>query len=182
MKRPWLFLINRCLLYHYLPTISNQYQRKPMPRTPKPITAPVKSTREILGGPNEILHSLYTQSQRLLDIEQTVKPFLPEDVAVAACQQGVLTLVTPSSSVATQLRYHQQQLIARLGQADRKLAIRSLKVLVRPHYPPPKVQTAPRRVISASNARQMVATAQHIDHEPLRNALLALSKRGDDQA
>ncbi len=107
-----------------------------MPRLPKSI----KSVGEILKSPDAILQPLWKQSQQLLKLEQVVKPYLPEHVAVAALEEGLLTLITTSGNLATQLRYHQQDLISALGKAEPQLGIKSLKVLVRPHYPAPKIQ------------------------------------------
>ena len=102
-----------------------------MSRLPKSI----KSVGEIIKGPDAILQSLWKQSQQLLKLEQVVKPFLPDDVAVAALEDGLLTLITTSGNRATALRYHQQDIISALGKAEQKLPIKALKILVRPHYP-----------------------------------------------
>ena len=141
-----------------------------------------RSTNQILDSAHDILQSLYMQSRHLLALEGQVKQIIPEGVAVAACRNGCLTLITGSGAVATHIRYRQKEVIASLTRlTHNQPAINSLEILVRPEYvsghtaPPKSSDTAP--FISASAAKVITETAEHIDHEPLRKALLRLSQR-----
>lgn len=143
-----------------------------MTRVPKYI----KSTHQILKEPNHILHSLYTQSQELLRVEQTVHRHIDEKVSVASFKNNELTLTAVSGAVATKIRYRQRKLISTLRRGG--LDVNIIKIKVQPTLSTPE-QPVVERYLSPENAHQLVETAQYIEHEPLRKALIALSKRSD---
>lgn len=147
-----------------------------MTRVPKTI----KSARQILAGSNHILQSLYVQSLELASLEQIVRQFVPEDISVASFDNHVLTLVTSSSAVSTRVRYRQRNIITALKRASRGLAVESIKIIVRPEIKP---EPRPERAlppISPENARHIEETAKYIQDEPLRKALLRLSKNTEE--
>jgi hypothetical protein len=136
----------------------------------------IKSTSQILKGPNHILHSLLAQSRDLLIIEDVVQRFVKEDVSVCSLKNNELTLNVPSGAIATKVRYRQRNIISTLHRAG--LSITSLKIKVQPALSPQKTVTVDRH-ISAENAHQLAESAQYIEDERLREALLRLSRRSD---
>ena len=142
-----------------------------MTRIPKSI----KSSHQILSGPNHILQSLYAKSRDLLSIEATISQFVLDPFSVASYQKEILSLTTPSSSVATRIRYRQRNIIASLRRAG--LPVKSLKINVRPPLTAEAENSAEHPPISAESARHIAQTAQYIEDEPLRKALIQLSKR-----
>ena len=145
-----------------------------MTRVPKSI----KSTRQILAGSNHILQSLYVQTLELGSLEQIVRQFVPEEVSVASFDNHVLTLVAANSAISTRVRYRQRNIISALKRASRGLAVESIKIIVRPVITP-EPESGPEPLlqpISPENARQMEESAKYIEDEPLREALIRLSK------
>ncbi len=143
-----------------------------MLRIPKSI----KSTRQLLEGPNHILHSLYAQTRQLLAIEQQVKAYVEDDISVASLKNNELTLMTTSGALATRLRYRQRNIIDSLQRSG--MHVSALKIKVQPVTTPPKQVTVARR-ISSENARCLAEAAAHIQDEPLRKILIQLSRRAD---
>ena len=135
-----------------------------------------------MRGPNLILRSVMAQTQQLLAVESLVRRFIQDEFHVGSIDDGLLTLVTPNSAIATRIRYSERDIISSLQQAANDLAVQRLRIIVRPEISraapePPK----PCR-LSAESARQLAGTAEYIDYKPLRKALLALSRRvKDDQ-
>ena len=136
----------------------------------------IKSTSQILKGPNHILHSLLAQSRELLLVEEVVQRFVTEEVSVCSLKNNELTLNVPSGATSTKVRYRQRNIIATLNRAG--LSVTSLKIKVQPVLKPEKPAVVDRH-ISAENADQIAQTAKYIEDEPLREALIRLSNRSD---
>jgi len=92
-----------------------------------------------------------------------------------------LHLVTSSSAAATQIRYRQRNIISAVRRQGSKFNISKIKVSVRPEEPEYVPLSKPPSAPSTENARQLVATAQYIEDEALRKALIKLSKRAEKQ-
>ena len=136
----------------------------------------IKNPRQILGSAPGALHRVLDHARQLLDLQTRVREILPGDIFVAACDDKCLHLVTPSSALATRVKYNQRKLLAVLG--DHGRSITRIKVSVRPEYhrtdkPAPRSANA----ISPENARHLASVAKYIEDEALRKALLDLSKR-----
>jgi len=141
-----------------------------MSRVPKSI----RSTQQILKGSNHILHSLYAQSQELRTIQQIVDRVLNVATSVASLKNNELTLLTAKSTQATQIRYRQRNIISALRR--RGLQVSSLKIKVQPIFSPKKPEDS-ERYLTPQNASQLQQTAEHIEDESLRKALIKLSRR-----
>jgi hypothetical protein len=141
-----------------------------MSRVPKSI----RSTQQILKGSNHILHSLYAQSQELRTIQQIVDRVLNVATSVASLKNNELTLLTAKSTQATQIRYRQRNIISALRR--RGLEVSSLKIKVQPIFSPKKSEDS-ERYLTPQNASQLQQTAEHIEDESLRKALIKLSRR-----
>jgi len=141
-----------------------------MSRVPKSI----RSTQQILKGSNHILHSLYAQSQELRTIQQIVDRVLNVATSVASLKNNELTLLTAKSTQATQIRYRQRNIISALRR--RGLEVSSLKIKVQPIFSPKKPEDS-ERYLTPQNASQLQQTAEHIEDESLRKALIKLSRR-----
>ena len=141
-----------------------------MSRVPKS----VRSTHQILKGSNHILHSLYAQSQELRTIQQIVDSVLDVETSVASLKNNNLTLLTAKSTQATQIRYRQRNIISTLRRAG--LEVSSLKIKVQPIFSAKKPVDS-ERYLTPQNASQLQQTAEHIEDESLRKALIKLSRR-----
>ena len=120
-------------------------------------------------------------------LQNALRQTFPGEVYVASLLEGTLHLITPSASLATRLKYRQSAIKAALeqipmsGPKNRReiVHIEQIKVSVQPSYrpdtPPKKSALAP----TPQTARLIAETAQYIEDEPLRKALIKLSKRGD---
>ena len=141
-----------------------------MSRVPKSI----RSTQQILKGSNHILHLLYAQSQELGTIQQIVDDVLDDKTSVGSLKKNELTLLTAKSTQATRVRYSQRKIISALRR--RGLEVSSLKIKVRPTFPA-QIPENSERYLTPQVALQLQQTAAFIEDEPLKNALLMLSKR-----
>jgi len=141
-----------------------------MTRIPKS----VKSSAQILKGTNHILQSLLTQSRDLSEIEAVIRRHVDETFAVASLKNNELTLVTSSGGLATRIRYRQRNLITSLRRSG--IQVTAIKIKVQPTL---KTRETPavERHLSPENANQLKISAQYIEHEPLKKALIRLSKR-----
>lgn len=141
-----------------------------MPRIPKSI----KSTQQILRGTNHILHSLYAQSRELKEIEAVLMQFTAHEFAVSSFKNNDLTIITTSGSKATHIRYRQRNIISALKRAG--LDVASIKIKVAPTLPDYSIPEV-ERTLSPETAEHLARTADFIEDEPLKKALLKLSRR-----
>ena len=141
-----------------------------MSRVPKSI----RSTQQILKGSNHILHLLYAQSQELGTIQQIVDDVLDVKTSVGSLKNNELTLLTARSTQATRVRYSQRNIISALRR--RGLGVSSLKIKVQPTFPA-QIPENSARYLTPQVASQLQQTAAFIEDEPLKNALIMLSKR-----
>lgn len=141
-----------------------------MSRVPKYI----RSTQQILDGPNHILHSLYARSKELGTIQEIVDDVLDLETNVGSLKNHELTLLTAKSTQATQIRYRQRNIISALRR--RGLDVSSLKIKVQPTFSSTKPEDS-QRYLTQQVASQLKQTAAYIEDESLKNALIRLSKR-----
>ena len=141
-----------------------------MTRVPKSI----RSTQQILKGSNNILHSLYAQSQELRTIQQIVDDVLDVEVSVASLKDNELTLLTGKATQATRIRYRQRNIISALRR--RSLEVSSLKIKVQPSFTT-KISEKSDRYLTPQIASQLQQTASYIDDQSLKDALIRLSQR-----
>ena len=145
-----------------------------MARIPKTLKRPA----QIIGNPRSVLYKVYSQSRDLLDLQATIRKFVPSNVYVASISNETLHLVTNSGAVATKVGYRQHNIIAAIRRPGSQIKISKIKISVRPEDPKFTPVLKEPLPISDDNARQLAATAQYIEDEPLRKALIKLSKRG----
>jgi len=138
----------------------------------------LKRPAQILANPRGLLYKVYSQSRDLLKLQSIVRKFVPSTVYVASLSNETLHLVTSSSAAATQIRYRQRNIISAVRRQESKFDINKIKVSVRPDEPESIPLLRPPSPPSDENARQLAATAQYIEDDALRKALINLSKRG----
>jgi len=138
----------------------------------------LKRPTQILANPRGLLYKVYSQSRDLLKLQSIVRKFVPSTVYVASLSNETLHLVTSSSAAATQIRYRQRNIISAVRRQESKFDINKIKVSVRPDEPESIPLLRPPSPPSDENARQLAATAQYIEDDALRKALINLSKRG----
>ena len=145
-----------------------------MSRIPKTFLSPA----QIFSNHKGFLNKVYGQTQDLLAIQSVVRNFVPDSVFVASFSNEILHLTTNSSAAATQIRYRQRNIISAVRRTASQYEVTSIKVSVRPEAPkynPPSIEPTPP---SPSNAQLLADTAQYIEDDALRKALIKLSKRG----
>lgn len=143
-----------------------------MPRIPDSVRNP----GEILRGKAGTLHNLYVHADKLLQLQSLVRQIVPGDVYVAAFDSGTLHLITPSSALATRLKYNQKKLISLIRQ-QANYPVAGIKVSVRPDPAPASPATRAAATLSPASARHLAATAKYIEDAGLRKALIQLSNR-----
>lgn len=139
----------------------------------------LKKPDQILNDPRSSLRAIVAESQRLLSLESIIRNFVPPQVHVASIRDKTLHLVTESGAVATQIRYRQRSILAAIRKQASDLNIQTLKVSVRPINPEPEITLPEAKPPSPENARQLASTAQYIEDDSLRKALINLSKRAN---
>ena len=133
-----------------------------------------RSAGQILKGSNHILHSLYAQSREIKSIEKVVERYIDDEFAISSFKNNNLTLICPSGATASKLRYRQRTIQSNLKRAG--LDVKSIQIKVQPINE--FVKTAEvERTLSDQGAAQLVATADDITDDALRQALIKLSKR-----
>lgn len=140
----------------------------------RPPTSGTRSAGQILKGSNHILQSLYAQSREIKSIETIIARHIDDEFAVSSFKNNDLVLICPSGAGATKLRYRQRTIQSNLKRAG--LAVDTIKIKVQP-INELTTTTEVERTLSARGAAQLLATAGHISDEPLRQALIRLSKR-----
>ena len=123
-----------------------------------------------------VLKSLYARTKELLLIQDFIRSHISGDIYVAAHKEQTLHLIARSSTVATQLKYRQRNIISLLRQ---RYPIEKLKISVQPKDPDPPQFLHPAIPPSSENARQLADTAKYIEDEGLRKALIKLSERAN---
>lgn len=127
------------------------------------------------------LKSVLKHARDLLALEaivsEAVDSYLPGEIKVASLKEGILHLTTPTAALATRINYSQMKLIALLKRQKKPWLITNIKISVRPK--PEKKPIKPTSLMppSEDNGKLLAATAQYIEDEPLREALLSLSHR-----
>jgi len=147
-----------------------------------------KDPKQLFARPRSRLNKLFSHSQDLILLQNTLRQTFPGEVYVASLLEGTLHLVTPSAALATRLKYRQSAIKAALeqvslhgsGAKNRKetVYIEQIKVSVRPNFKSPTPPTRSAIPPSPQTANLIAETAQYIEDEPLRKALLRLSERG----
>lgn len=114
-------------------------------------------------------------------LDHSLKFLLPEPLRDHCWPAGIsgrqLTLVTDSSTWATQLRYQQQQILKQIN-SDLGLKLNKLRVRISTRRIYHKKQWPPRR-LSTHNAEMIRAGARSIPDPEVREALLRLANKGD---
>ena len=136
-----------------------------------------RNPNDIMNDAGGALARVFRQTRELLAIQDVVRQFVPPNVKVASIQDKTLHLVTPSSAAATQIRYRQRAIIASIRQSGTELDVTGIRVSVRPEAKPKEPPTSSPRPPSEENARQLASTAEYIEDEALRKALMRLSNR-----
>ncbi len=148
-----------------------------------------KDPAQMFSRPRSRLNKIFSKSQDLIQLQNALRQTFPGEVYVASLSEGILHLITPSASLATRLKYRQKAIKVSLeqmplpgaGSNHRRevLQIKQIRVTVSPNYRPPEPPQRSAIAPSPETARLIAETAQYIEDEPLRKALIRLSKRGE---
>ena len=140
-----------------------------------PIPRSIKSTQDLLRS-NNILKTLLTKSRELLRIEAVIGKYVDKNFSVSSFENKQLVLLTSTASQATHIRYRQRSLLKALHREG--LDVKQLKIKIQPVLVkeiPPTIE----RHLSEENAKHLSSIAEHIDHLPLKQALIELSRNTD---
>ena len=143
--------------------------------------SPLKRPSSLFADPGSAVHALFKQTRTLHRLQQLVYRYLPPaaqpHVRVAAYRDDTLHLLTDSAHWVTRLRYQEGELIEKLKSHSPFHQLNHIRLTVKPWYTPLETRR-PASPISANNAKQMVTVAKYIEDEPLRKALIKLSRNG----
>lgn len=138
----------------------------------------------LLGKKGEVA-DLVTQTRRLRQLTRLVRTELEGGLAghcqVAGFRPPALTLVADSPAWATRLRFQSKPLVRQLKRKYKEFqALEYIEVRIYPSRLQPKSPPPPARRISRAAADNIVAMAESIGDEPLREALLKLARHASD--
>lgn len=105
-------------------------------------------------------------------------PELARHCRLANCREGIIILTTTSPATGHLLRFKELELLSALRADPDFCHLKSIKIQVRPAdsaYTPS--QTLPLPMLSVMGASTVRATAEEVESPSLRQALLRLSKR-----
>lgn len=127
------------------------------------------------------LENLVQRAETHEVLESLIISYLPDSVRdrcrFASIRNGELTLMVPSSALASQLRFQQRQLLPQLRQEPALKNIWRIRVRVSPpSFSTPR--TAPKRHLSHENARLLESEAGQTEDRELRKILLQLAGHG----
>jgi len=108
-------------------------------------------------------------------VSEAVDSYLPGEIKVASLKMGILHLTTPTAALATRINYSQMKLIALLKRQTKPWLITHIKISVRPKSEKKTIESTSLTPPSEDNGKLLSATAQYIEDESLREALLSLS-------
>ena len=137
-----------------------------------PIPRSIKSTQDLLRS-NNILKMLLTKSRELVRIEAVINKYVDKNFSVSSFENKQLVLLTSTASQATHIRYRQQRLLKALHREG--LDVKQLTIKIQPVFVN-EIPPVAERHMSEESARHLSSIAEHIDHLPLKQALIALSR------
>jgi len=130
----------------------------------------MKHVNQLLGYQN--LAKLVAKVQSLTKLNDTLQAILPPalrgHVSCAKLERGKLTLIASSGSYSTQIRFSSQAIMMGLNEALPDQSIDNVHCIVRPAAVKEKKRQKKPRLISATAAEQIMATAATISDEKLR--------------
>lgn len=131
----------------------------------------------------QLFNRQYEEKARLLShFQQIVDETLPE-ILLAHCQvanysNSVLTVVVDSPVWAARFKIQQKSIISLMSNKSNS-PIEAIKVLIKqPNTSPKKEKVAKSRHLSRQSAESIKASAEYINDQELKEALLNLAKRG----
>ena len=95
---------------------------------------------------------------------------------MASLKNNELTLITPTGSIASRIRYRQRNIIKALGRSG--LEVAKLKIKVQPEEFQEAAPVVDRH-LSPGSARQLADLADSINDNSLKKALIKLARHAD---
>jgi len=139
-----------------------------------------RAVRGILRASRETLGTIAERARTLGHLQRRLQGSLPARLRghwqLAAVDADALVVVADGPAWASQLRYHQRALLDAAGRATGRRPARC-RITVEPPRLAPRRE--PRR-LSAVAGRSLRETAQCVEDERLRRALLRLATRAQD--
>lgn len=135
----------------------------------------MKTPVQVFNNSQSLLHELYVQTQKLTKLQKILLKYLPEPVFISSYSEGVLHLFTAQSALATRIRYDERNLLVQLGSNPSFSGLQQIKVSVRPGRAPSKTVEFIHPPISEENARLIVSSAEYIEDDSLKEALINLA-------
>jgi hypothetical protein len=132
------------------------------------------------------LKPLIEQALKIHQVNQALQPLLPVafqgTVQVASLKSGSVVLDVPNASMLTILRYQGPELLSQLRQVKGLSGLASLKFRIAPPQATPVVEPEiiETKHISPETAALLRATADKLEDEGLKAALLSLASRVED--
>lgn len=129
------------------------------------------------------LKPLIEQALKIHQVNQALQPLLPEavrgQVQVATLKSGSVLLDVPNASMLTVLRYQAPELLSKLRQIKGLAGLASVKFRIAPPHVERTTQEQPTEFkrISPQTAALLQATAEKLEDEGLKAALLSLAQK-----
>lgn len=143
--------------------------------------------RRLFNEQNEMLRHIVQKSMQLELLAQKIQKHLPQEVLmhckVTNFSQGKLTLSTPISAVATNLRYMKMDLLEALRREEKLANLATIDIVVDAEQAKSfdqrkqSVNVTLPKTIHQTTYTQLCVDAEKIKDEELRNAMLKLAKR-----
>jgi hypothetical protein len=136
---------------------------------------------------NKQLAHLCKRSFQLEELTEKVERLLPEALAqncrVGGFEKGCLTLVTPHSGWASQLRYAVPELRDALRKDAGMYQLTSIQIAIaEPITPPQTPKEQVKKILSEEAKATIISESQACSYQPLKKALLHLAHGDPDTA
>lgn len=145
-----------------------------------------KAPLSILDGEGNELAHILSKARLLAQVQAAFQalltPALAKHCQVANTENNTLTILVNSGTTATQLKFMNDELLAKLASSPILAPYRQLNIKVRPPLAPSQKQQSasvrrPANPPSAENAAQLREAAMGIADEGLKAAMLRLAER-----
>lgn len=127
------------------------------------------------------LKNLLDQAEKNIKLQKIFNEMIDSSlkglVHVATFSEGCLTVIADNASIATRLRFVENELISQLRSFSEFKTIQKIKCKVRPTSAEAPTKTVERH-ISSDNAQLLKQASEHIKDERIKKALENIAKHG----
>ncbi len=133
-------------------------------------------TSKILEQASGNLSKLISRAKYYAEIQASISRFLGTDIKICSIKDAHIHLLVTSAVIATEIRYRQRVLLEFLHQSIPDSELTQVKVSVLPETGEPQEKTGVARQLSADSKSLIIATADCIEDNQLKQALQRFAK------